>query len=375
MTPLLVTEAQLEIQAVAVVTAVACALPGCFLVLRRTAMVSDAISHSVLLGIVVAFFLVESLTSPLLVLGAALTGILTVVLVEAIKSTGLVKEDAAIGLVFPALFSLGVILVSRYAGDVHLDTDAVLLGDLAFAPLDRLVVAGWDLGPRSLAVMGAILVVNTAAILLFWKELKLATFDSALARALGFPPAALHYGLMALVSVTAVGAFNAVGSILVVALMIGPPATAYLLTDRLATMVALAAGAGALAAVAGYWAAHWVDASIAGMVASAAGVEFALACLLAPGRGLVAVTRRHARQRVRFAETMLAIHLLHHEGRPEEASESRVEHLRDALRWDPGFADRIVRSAARRGLVDRRNGSLALTDRGRTVATAALRTT
>jgi manganese/zinc/iron transport system permease protein len=367
-----VSEAQLEIQAVAVVTAVACALPGCFLVLRRTAMVSDAISHSVLLGIVLAFFVVESLTSPLLVVGAAVTGLLTVVLVELLKGTGLVREDTAIGLVFPALFSLGVILVSRYAGDVHLDTDAVLLGDLAFAPLDRLVAAGWDLGPRSLAVMTAILVVNAAAILLFWKELKLATFDAGLARALGFPPAVVHYGLMALVSVTAVGAFNAVGSILVVALMIGPPATAYLLTDRLGTMVLLSALLGAAAALAGYWAAHWVDASIAGMIATAAGVEFLLALLLAPSRGLVAAARRRARQRVRFAETMLAIHLLNHEGTPEAAAESRVEHLRESLRWEPGFADQVVRSASRRGLVARNDGRLALTDRGREEAAAAL---
>jgi manganese/zinc/iron transport system permease protein len=369
-----VSEAQLEIQAVAVVTAVACALPGCFLVLRRTAMVSDAISHSVLLGIVLAFFVVESLTSPLLILGAALTGLLTVVLVEAIKSTGLVREDAAIGLVFPALFSLGVILVSRYAGDVHLDTDAVLLGDLAFAPLDRLVVGGWDLGPRSLVLMGAILAVNAAAILLFWKELKLATFDSGLARALGFPPAVIHYGLMAAVSVTAVGAFNAVGSILVVALMIAPPATAYLLTDRLATMVGLAAAGGAVSAIAGYWAAHWVDASIAGMIASAAGVQFGLAFLLAPGRGLVAVARRRARQRIRFAETMLAIHLLHHQGGADEEAESRIDHLHESLRWEPPFADRIVRSASRRGLVDRSDGHLSLTPTGREVAAAALRT-
>ena len=366
------TSAQLDIQLVAVVTAVACALPGCFLVLRRTAMVSDAISHSVLLGIVLAFFVVESLTSPLLIVGAAAMGLVTVVLVEAIKSTGLVREDAAIGLVFPALFSAGVVLVSRYASDVHLDTDAVLLGELAFTPLDRLEVAGWDLGPRALVVMSAILVVNAAAIALFFKELKLATFDAGLARALGFSPPLVHYGLMALVSVTAVGAFSAVGSILVVALMVGPPATAYLLTDRLGSMVALSAIGGAGAAVGGYWAAHWVDASIAGMIAAAAGVEFALAFALAPGRGLLAALRRRRRQRVRFAETMLAIHLLNHEGRPEAVAESRTAALLGHLRWEPDFAERIVASARRRGLVVERGGLLALTDRGRALAADAL---
>jgi manganese/zinc/iron transport system permease protein len=368
------TDAQVEIQLLAVVTAVACALPGCFLVLRRTAMVSDAITHSVLLGIALAFFVVESLTSPFLIAGAAVVGLVTVVLVEALKSTGLVKEDTAIGLVFPALFSAGVILVSRYAGDVHLDVDAVLLGEIAFAPLDRTVAFGWDLGPTSLLVMTSVLGLNVACIALLHKELKLATFDAGLARALGFSPPLLHYGMMALVSITAVGAFNAVGSILVVALMIAPPATAYLLTDRLDAMLVISAAAGAVAAVGGYWAAHAIDASIAGMIATAAGAEFALAFLLAPSRGVVAAARRRARQRMRFAETMLAIHLFNHEGRDDAFVENRTQHLRDHLRWEPEFAERIVRTARRDGFVAQRDGLLELTDRGRRLAVDALRT-
>jgi manganese/zinc/iron transport system permease protein len=363
---------ELEIQLIAVVVAVACALPGVFLVLRRMAMVSDAISHSVLLGIVLAFFVVESLNSPLLLVAAALTGVLTVVLVEALKNTGLVREDAAIGLVFPALFSAGVILIARFADAVHLDTDVVLLGELAFAPFDRLVLAGWDLGPKSLVLMTAILVVNAVLIGLFYKELKLATFDPALALALGFTPALLHYGLMALVSVTVVGAFDAVGAILVVALIVAPPATAYLLTDRLAVMLVLASLGGAVSALAGYWVARWLDASIAGCIASMTGVLFGLAFLFAPGRGVIAVARRRERQRWRFAETMLAIHLLNHEGRADEATESRIEHLDTSLRWDRRFAARVVRGAARHGLVLERGGTLALTELGRETARAAL---
>lgn len=366
------TGAQAEIQAVAAITAVACALPGVFLVLRRHAMASDAISHSVLLGIVVAFLFVESLSSPILLVGAAATGVLTVSLVELLQRTRLVREDAAIGLVFPALFSVGVILIAQLAADVHLDTDAVLLGEIAFAPLDRFEAVGWDWGPAALVEMSAILVLNVALIAVFYKELKLATFDSALAYALGFSPALLHYGLMALVSVTAVGAFDAVGSILVVALMVGPPAAAYLLTDRLSVMLLLAAALGAGGAIAGYWVAHWVDASIAGSMASVIGLEFAAAFLLAPGRGLVALARRRARQRIRFAETMLAIHLFNHEGRPEAAAENRVASLRDHLRWDAGFAERIVRSAAREGFVAQQDGLLELTDSGRRLAADAL---
>jgi manganese/zinc/iron transport system permease protein len=367
-----VTSGQVEIQLIAVVVAVACALPGTFLVLRRLALVSDAISHSILLGIVLGFFVVGNVNSPVLLVGAALVGLATVVLVQLLERTRLVKEDAAIGLVFPALFSVGVILISRYADGVHLDVDAVLLGELAFAPFDRLEFWGWDWGPQALVVMGVILALNLLAIGLFWKELKLSTFDPALAVALGFTPALVQYGLMSLVSLTAVGAFDAVGSILVVALMIAPPAAAYLLTDSLPRLLGLAAAIGAVSALAGYWFAFLLDASIAGAMASMTGVAFVLAWLLAPERGLVAAARRRARQRLEFAQAMLAIHLANHEGLPEAAEESRVDHLHRHLRWDEEFQERIVRLAERRGLVRRAGVQLELTQAGRELAADAL---
>lgn len=360
--------AQVEIQLVAVVVAAACALPGTFLVLRRMAMLSDAISHAILPGIVVAFFVTRDLASPWLFLAAAATGVFTVALVELLHRTQRVREDAAIGLVFPLLFSVGVILISRFAGNVHLDTDAVLLGELAFAPFDRFAPAGIDLGPRALWVMGGILLANLVAIALFYKELKLASFDAALAAALGFSPVLLHYALAGLVSLTAVGAFDAVGSILVVALMIAPPAAAYLLTDRLGAMLGLAVAGGGVAAIGGYWLAHALDASIAGSMASVAGLVFVLAWLFAPGRGLVAAARRRARQRQRFAWTMLAIHLLQHEGRPGEEDESRVDSLHRHLRWPPAKVERVVREAEHERLLERRGAALALTEAGRDLA-------
>lgn len=366
------TSGQVEIQLIAVVVAVACALPGTFLVLRRLALVSDAISHSILLGIVLGFFVIGNVSSPLLLVGAALVGLTTVVLVQLLQQTGLVREDAAIGLVFPALFSIGVILISRYADGVHLDIDAVLLGELAFAPFDRLELWGWDWGPNALVVMSVILALNVAAIAVFWKELKLSTFDPALAIALGFAPAAVQYALMGLVSLTAVGAFDAVGSILVVALMIAPPAAAYLLTDSLKRLLLLAAAIGAGSALAGYWLAFVLDASIAGAMATMTGVAFGLAWLFAPGRGLVAAARRRARQKLEFAQTMLAIHLANHEGKPEAAEESRIEHLDQHLRWAPDFAQKIVRLAERRGLVRATGQQLELTQAGRELAADAL---
>ena len=275
--------ASLEIQLIAVLVAVACALPGVFLILRGMAMMSDAISHAILPGIVIAFLITGNLSSGWLILGAGLSGVLTVALVEVLRTTGLLKEDAAIGIVFPALFSLGVVLIAVFADDVHLDTDAVLLGELAFAPFDRHVILGREV-PRAAVVMAIILVINAAFITLFYKELKMSTFDAALASSFGFAPSVLHYGLMALVSTTAVGAFDAVGSILVVALMVAPPAAAYLLTRRLSSMLVWSALIGCLVAVWGYWMARLLDASIAGSMATMAGILFVIVLAFAPSR-------------------------------------------------------------------------------------------
>lgn len=356
--------AQVEIQLIASIVAVACALPGVFLVLRRMAMMSDAISHTVLLGIVIAFFITRSITSPFLLIGAALMGVITVSLVELLNRTKLVREDAAIGLVFPAIFSIAVILISRFAGDVHLDTDAVLLGELAFAPFNRLQLFGLDLGPEALFVSLGILLLNILFIALFYKELKLATFDPALAAALGFAPAVIHYALMALVSLTAVGSFDAVGSVLVVAFMIAPPAAAYLLTDRLSRMLVYSALIGVFSAVSGYWLAHWMDASIAGSMATMTGISFVMIYLFAPERGLIAQARRRKNQRIEFALTMLTMHIANHTATQEAEAENQALRLNEHLNWTPQFTTRVVGIAEREGLIQQRGGLLVLTNNG-----------
>jgi manganese/zinc/iron transport system permease protein len=341
----------LEIILIACAVAVACSLVGTFLVLRQMAMMSDAISHSVLLGIVLAFFAVRSLSHPLVIVGAALTGVLTVTLVELLSRSQLVKKDAAIGLVFPALFSVAVLLINRYAGSVHLDQDSVLLGELVFAPFTRATFLGLDL-PASLWKMIVIALINLAAILLFYKELKLATFDAGLAAALGFSPAVIHYGLMVLVSVTAVGAFDAVGAVLVVALIVVPPATAYLLTDRLPVLLALGAGIGVLSATSGYALARAIDGSIAGSMATMTGAFFLLAFFLAPERGLLAQQLRRRRQRREFAVDMLLVHLQQHENEADASEENAVPALHEHLRWDAEKAAWVLQAAHAEGLVE-----------------------
>lgn len=276
--------AQITIQVIVVLVAIACAIPGTFLVLRKMSLISDAISHSILLGIVIGFFIVGDTSSPLLIVLAALAGIVTVFLVEFIQKTGLVKEDTAIGLVFPALFSIGVILIAKNANDVHLDIDSVMVGDLSLAPFDPLLInctegvadSCINLGPKAIWVIGTILIITLILLVAFFKELKVSTFDAGLAAALGFSPIVMHYGLMTVSSVTIVGAFDAVGPILVVALMIAPAATAYLFTKDLKKMLLLACFFGVFAAISGYWLAHILDASISGSMTTVLAILFLL---------------------------------------------------------------------------------------------------
>lgn len=335
--------ASFEIQLIAIIVAIACALPGVFLVLRSMAMMSDAITHTILLGIVLAFFVTHDLNSPLLIVGAALMGVVTVWLTELLTKSRLVAEDSAIGLVFPLLFAIAIILISRYAGSVHLDTDSVLLGELAFAPFDRLIVFNRDIGARSIYTAGLMLVINGVFISLFFKELKLASFDSLLAAVLGFSPVLIHYGLMTLVSLTAVVSFEAVGSILVVAFMVGPPITAYLLTYDLKRMILLSAGFGALSGVIGYQVAALLDVSIAGSMAVTVGVLFMVVLIFAPERGLISITKRKRRQKQEFVEYALLIHVCNHEDKGDADVENALETITEHLNWNEEQLNRVLK--------------------------------
>ncbi len=348
----------------------ACAVPGVFLVLRRMAMVADAISHVLLFGIVVTYFLVRDSSSMWLYVGAAASGVLTVALVEALQRTKRLKADAAIGLVFPLLFSVGALLATLFLRNTHLDVDRVLLGNPTVSPFDRLTLFGVDLGPRSMVVMGGLFALNALLVLAFYKELKLSTFDAGLAAALGFLPGLLHYGLMTVVSLTAVAAFDAVGPVVVVALFVVPAATAYLLTDRLAVMLILAVLIGVGSAVAGTLLAIAANANVAGAVATLLGGVFAAVFVVAPRRGLLAHVVRRTRQRRAFHETMLAIHLYQHEGTAVEADESRDDGLHRHLHWLPGEVKTVTTRAERHGLVTRAGPLWKLTPTGRELAAA-----
>ena len=441
--------------------AVCGALLGTFLLLRGLSLTSDAISHTVLLGIVVAFLLMTETfgmegdtSSPWLILGASLAGVATVVLTEMLHRSGLVKQDAALGLAFPLLFAIAVILVSRFVDDVHLDEDAVLVGEIGLAwantnshcfdncesvtitpdhpaaKYTRQCVNCRELGisprdegaefrricsncgdyspaqafsagllerepllvffPKSITVMLLMTALTLAFVLIFYKELKLATFDAGLAQALGFRPGRLNYALMILVSLVAVGAFDAVGSILVIAFFIVPPATAYLLTDRLSLMLLAGPLIGAAGAIFGYDLARgqlfgviplgegiaalnrWFslelveqwDSSISASMVLMIFFLFLLAWVFSPCYGLLSTLLRRANRRRRFADQVVLAHIHNHQHTEMHRTECRMDTLHRHFRWRPGKMRRVMARLRALGYVRVVAGIAELTERG-----------
>jgi manganese/zinc/iron transport system permease protein len=283
----------LLIVVIAGLVATACGLLGPFLVLRRIALLSDAVSHAVLPGIV-AVWLVAQTRAPLpVIIGAAAFAVVCVLAIDALRATGLVASDAAIALVFPALFALGVLGITRYADGIHLDLDSTIYGEIAFVPFDTVQVGGYEVA-RSGLVLGGVVALNLLLVLLLWKELKATTFDPQFGASVRLRPRLLSRLLLVAVAVTAVASFDAVGAILVVTLLIVPAATAYMLTDRLVVMVGITVAVGWVGAAAGYAIAIPMDSSIAGAMGLVCALCFALALLFSPKHGVL--TRRLRRR-------------------------------------------------------------------------------
>lgn len=330
-------------------------------------MLSDAISHSIVFGIVIVWLLTRQQAGPVQIIGAALAGVLTVFLSEALANTRKVKTDAAIGLVFPVLFAIGVLLLNLYARDVHIDTHTVLLGEIGFVWLDTLRLGPYDV-PQALVWMGAMTILDLAFVVLFYKELKVSAFDPALAAALGFAPVALFYALLVLTSATAVAAFDAVGAVLFVAFVIVPPAAGYLLSDRLWRIMAYAAAISLASSLGGYALAVAWNVSIGGMMASLTGAFLLAAFLFGPRHGIIAQEVRKRGAAGAHRARALAVHLYNHELRPESRNENTVSALRGHLRWSEREVRRVLARAGGSGLIDRTGDRLHLTPRGRTVA-------
>lgn len=363
----LLANTALTIVATGTLVGTAATLVGVFLVLRRNSMLSDAISHSIVLGIVVVWMLTRAQSGPVQIVGAALTGVLTVFLTELLAGTRKVKNDAAIGLVFPVLFSIGVLLLNLYARDVHIDQHTVLLGEIGFVWLKTVPVLGHEI-PQALVWMSVVTLVNAAFVLLFFKELKLATFDPALASALGFAPTALFYGLLLLTSTTAVAAFESVGAVLFIAFVIVPPSAAYLLTDRLPRMIWLGIAISALSSVIGYQLAVLADVSIGGMMALMTGAFLIAAFLFGPRYGMIVRLWRGQVQRFANEALALAVHLTQLERREAGADPAALEPLRVRRGWTAVKLAAVIGHSHRQGFVLRDGVRLHLTAKGRQAA-------
>lgn len=265
-----------------------CGIVGVLLILRKMAMMADAISHTVLLGIVVAYLLTHSLSGIHMLIGAVAAGLLTTYLVQWFHSRG-VQQDASIGVVFTTLFALGVVLIATKVGNAHLDVQHALMGEIAFVPWNTIEIPLFGSIPVATLMLMIVLVLVVLIIGVFYKEWKITTFDPALAASIGIPVVGMHYLFMTLVSVTTVAAFDAVGAILVVAMLIAPAAAAYLWTDKLLVMMGLSASFGILSALGGYFFAVWIDTSISGSMAFATGIVFLISYLCSPRHGLLAI--------------------------------------------------------------------------------------
>ncbi len=389
------SELNTAIAVTAALAAMSCALPGAWLVLRRQSMLGDALAHSALPGVVAAFIVAYGLRNsgwisddafdPLLqaciVIGAALAGLLTAWLTAAIQRLGKVDKGAALGVVFTCLFAIGLVMIRTTADDVHLDPDCALFGVLEASAGDTLQSIAWL--PRSAVANGVVLLVNLLLTIVFFKELRIATFDAELSSTLGIPAGVVHYALLAATAIAAATAFSTVGSILVIGLLVIPAATAQLLTNRLPRLILLSVALAAVMAIVGH-AAAWAipgpvfsrlgypqvrDMGTAGAIAVVGGLVFGVGMLVAPRTGVVT----QVLDRIRVLTQIAADDLLGNLYRQEES-------IRTAVPWTPvGVASRWQERLAgwwlkRRGfVVAEQGGTWALTPRGRETAQSLVR--
>ncbi|MET3682886.1 manganese/zinc/iron transport system permease protein [Alkalibacillus flavidus] len=276
---------------------VSCGLMGVFLILRKMAMMADAISHTVLLGIVVAFLVTREISGPPMLIGAILAGLLTAFLVQWLHSMD-IEQHASMGIVFTTLFAVGVILIATSVGNAHLDINHSLMGEIAFIPFNTTELPIVGEIPEATALLIFAFLIVLLFIVGFYKEWKITSFDPALAASLGIPVLLMHYLYMTLVSITTVASFDSVGAIMVVAMLITPAASAYLWTDKLSIMLVLSGLFGVISAVTGYYIATWIDTSISGAMAFAAGLVFLICFVCSPKHGLLSKVIRPIKSEV-----------------------------------------------------------------------------
>ena len=348
-----------------IITSLACAVLGVFLVLRRLSMVSDAISHSVLLGIVIGYFVTKDIGSVLLIIGASLFGVLTTVCIELLIKSKRVTEDASVGIIFPLFFSIAVILITRYARNVHLDTEMVLIGEIILAPLHRINFLGLSL-PKALVQMSFVLLINIVFIAVFFRKLKISSFDPVYAGVAGIAGAGLYYVFMALVSFTAVSAFESVGAILTISFFISPAASAYLISKDLKITIFLAAVYAVVNSCIGYFLAVKFNVSMSGMCALVSGLTFMITIAVYPG-GIITKMIRYIKNKNRFSRELLILHIDNHTGKKNALGELGYSTIREHIAWSDRKLKYVLDKLIKKGYVYRakERGVYSLTETGK----------
>jgi manganese/zinc/iron transport system permease protein len=360
---------ELETLLIAIFVSICCAIVGVFIVAKKMSMLSDGISHAILLGIVLSFLAVHNLSSPFLFIGAVLSGLALSFSVEFFRSTKLLSYDTALGLFFPFFFSLGVLLIARYAKNVHLDIDAVILGELAYAPFQRLEVFGYDIGSKSLVFSFFILLILILVWCFFFKEFFLFCFDSDLAKVLGFHPKIFRIALILLLSITAVGSFEAVGSILVVALLVVPAVSAVIITENFRLAVFLSALIGVLASILGFYSAFYFDVIISGMISSLLGVFFFFILLFNPRSGIVLRLLQSKKRKLDNFLYLLLVHISQHTGTEREKEECHRRKIGKHLFWKEKIIRKTIALALQRKMLYLQGNILKLSENGKKKAT------
>ena len=369
-----------QIVLVGVLGAMACALLGNFLVLRKMSMMGDAISHAVLPGLAIAFLLSGTRDALPMFVGAAIAGVLTAAFTHWIHSFGKVDQGASMGVVFTCLFAVGLILIVRAADHVDLDPGCVLYGAIEYVPLDQRSLFGLMV-PRAALVVGSVLIVNALVVLLLFKELRICSFDPALARTQGINATLMHYLLMILVAITTVAAFESVGSILVIAMLIVPPAAAHLLTDRLHVMILLSLVIAALGAALGHLSAitvptwfGYADTNTAGMMAVVTGLLFAVVMFAAPRHGVISkvVHRQAVGLRIAREDALGLLYRLEEADVPDRGP-LLCNLLRTARSIGPISRRLALAGLERAGSITRTGRDYQLTERGRATASGLVR--
>lgn len=347
-----------------------CALVGCYLVLRRVSLMGDALSHAVLPGLVIAFVVSGSTGPGAMLVGALAAGVATTFLTQTVQRYGRLAPDASLGVVYTTLFAIGVLLVKRYVSEIHFDIACVYEGSLLQVALDTFEFAGAEV-PRAMISSTLVLLIVLGSLALFWKELKLSSFDATLADTLGLAPGWMHYLLMLLVSLATVTSFEAIGSILVVAMLIAPAAAAQLLVHRLGPMMAIAVLLSSAATVVGYQAAVFWNVSPGGSIAVAAGLVYVLAAVCSPTEGILARTLNNFRLALRVRREDVLAYLY----RQDEAEADALAPLAEVLdSADGGLLARVAVSQLRReSLVRVTPDGVRLSAEGRTAAAELVR--